>query len=102
MVRTAGGVIEGDVRINGYPKVQETFTRVSGYVEQTDVHNGYTTVQEALAFSAALRIADATKDVLSAFVDEIMELVELTPLRDLVVGELACMLRVSSGLTRAA
>ena len=34
----AGGVIEGDVRINGHPKQQETFSRVSGYCEQTDVH----------------------------------------------------------------
>ena len=65
--------------------MQETFTRVSGYVEQTDVHNAYTTVQEALEFSAQLRIAGATKDVIAAFVDEIMDLVELTPLRDLVV-----------------
>ena len=82
---TAGGVIEGDVRINGHPKVQETFTRVSGYVEQTDVHNTYTTVQEALEFSAALRISDTSKEILQAFVAEIMELVELTSLRNLVV-----------------
>ena len=74
------------MRINGHPKVQSTFTRVSGYVEQTDVHNGYTTVQEALEFSAALRIADANKEVLRAFVDEIMDLVELTTLRDVVVS----------------
>ena len=89
MVST-GGVIEGDVRINGFPKVQSTFTRVSGYVEQTDVHNGYTTVQEALQFSAALRISDASKEVLTAFVDEIMELVELTTLRDVVVRLSCC------------
>lgn len=31
----AGGRIEGDIRINGHPKVQATFARVSGYVEQT-------------------------------------------------------------------
>ena len=34
----AGGIIEGDVRINGHPKEQETFSRVSGYCEQFDVH----------------------------------------------------------------
>ena len=37
-VVNAGGVIEGDVRINGHPKQQETFSRVSGYCEQSDVH----------------------------------------------------------------
>ena len=36
--RKTGGIIEGDVRINGHPKEQETFSRVSGYCEQTDVH----------------------------------------------------------------
>lgn len=33
-----GGIIEGNVRINGHPKEQETFSRVSGYCEQFDVH----------------------------------------------------------------
>lgn len=31
----AGGRTEGDIRVNGHPKVQATFARVSGYVEQT-------------------------------------------------------------------
>ena len=37
--RKTGGVIEGDIRIGGYPKVQQTFARISGYCEQTDVHS---------------------------------------------------------------
>ena len=52
-----------------------------------DVHNAYTTVQEALEFSARLRIAGASKDIIHAFVDEIMDLVELTSLRELVVQQ---------------
>ena len=28
----AGGKIEGDIRVNGYPKEQNSFARVSGYV----------------------------------------------------------------------
>ena len=36
----AGGRIEGDVRLNGHPKVAETFARVSGYVEQTGAAPG--------------------------------------------------------------
>ena len=34
----AGGRITGDIRINGHPQRPETFMRVMGYVEQTDVH----------------------------------------------------------------
>lgn len=36
--RKTSGVIEGDVRINGHPKVHATFARVSGYCEQFDIH----------------------------------------------------------------
>lgn len=31
---SAAGVIDGDVRVSGHPKVQETFARVMGYCEQ--------------------------------------------------------------------
>ena len=37
--RAAGGKVVGDVTVGGFPKNQETFARVSGYVEQTDVHS---------------------------------------------------------------
>ena len=32
--RKTGGTVEGDIRIGGYPKVQKTFARISGYCEQ--------------------------------------------------------------------
>ena len=35
----AAGSIEGDVRVSGHPKVQKTFARVMGYVEQSDIHS---------------------------------------------------------------
>ena len=45
------------------------------------------TVEEAMLFSAKLRLpADVTPDVLADFVNEIMEVVELTPLRNALVG----------------
>ena len=37
--RCVAGKIEGDVRVSGYPKVQETFARIMGYVEQSDIHS---------------------------------------------------------------
>lgn len=32
----AAGVIDGDVRVSGHPKVQTTFARVMGYCEQVN------------------------------------------------------------------
>ncbi|PRQ26833.1 putative sulfate-transporting ATPase [Rosa chinensis] len=37
--RKTGGHIEGNITISGYPKKQETFARISGYCEQTDIHS---------------------------------------------------------------
>ena len=37
----AAGKIMGDVRVSGYPKVQATFARVIGYVEQSDIHSAH-------------------------------------------------------------
>ena len=51
----AAGKIEGDIRVNGFPKVQSTFARVAGYVEQFDTHTAATSVHEALLFSGTLR-----------------------------------------------
>jgi ABC-type multidrug transport system ATPase subunit len=65
--RKTGGIIEGDIRIGGYPKVQKTFARVSGYCEQNDIHSPYITVEESVRYSAWLRlpseIDSATKGV---------------------------------------
>ncbi|KAG5525514.1 hypothetical protein RHGRI_031979 [Rhododendron griersonianum] len=54
--RKTSGAIEGDIRIGGYPKVQETFARISGYCEQSDVHSPQITVGESIVYSAWLRL----------------------------------------------
>lgn len=54
--RKTGGYIEGDVRISGFPKKQETFARISGYCEQNDIHSPQVTVKESLIYSAFLRL----------------------------------------------
>lgn len=67
-----GGRIEGDVRINGHPKEQNSFARVSGYVEQFDTHSAAATVHEALMFSGTLRNErDIDKETTEAFVDQV-------------------------------
>lgn len=54
--RKTGGYIDGSVTISGYPKVQETFARISGYCEQNDIHSPFVTVYESLVYSAWLRL----------------------------------------------
>ena len=55
--RKTGGYIEGNIKISGYPKKQETFARISGYCEQNDIHSPCVTVYESLLFSAWLRLS---------------------------------------------
>ncbi|KAK1298161.1 Pleiotropic drug resistance protein 3 [Acorus calamus] len=98
--RKTGGYIEGSITISGYPKKQETFARISGYCEQNDIHSPHLTIYESLIFSAWLRLptdVNSTTRKLRApmtskhhvaqmFIEEVMELVELTTLRDSLVG----------------
>ncbi|KAL6614944.1 hypothetical protein ACP70R_037214 [Stipagrostis hirtigluma subsp. patula] len=85
--RKTGGYIEGSIKISGFPKKEETFARVSGYCEQNDIHSPHVTVSESLIYSAWLRLPPevnyATK---KAFIKEVMELVELTTLKDVIIG----------------
>ncbi|CAN6442098.1 unnamed protein product [Victoria cruziana] len=85
--RKTGGYIEGNISISGYRKKQETFTRISGYCEQNDVHSPCMTVYESLVYSAWLRLpAHVDIRTRQAFVEEVMELVELDPLSGALVG----------------
>nr|XP_009801734.1 PREDICTED: pleiotropic drug resistance protein 1-like [Nicotiana sylvestris] len=85
--RKTGGYIEGSIKISGYTKKQETFARISGYCEQNDIHSPHVTVHESLVYSAWLRLPhDVDERTRKMFVDEVMELVELTPLRSALVG----------------
>ncbi|VFQ92299.1 unnamed protein product [Cuscuta campestris] len=85
--RKTGGYIDGDIKISGYPKKQETFARISGYCEQNDIHSPFVTVYESLVYSAWLRLPeDVDANARKMFVDEVMELVELNPLRSALVG----------------
>ncbi|KAL0536436.1 hypothetical protein IC582_025385 [Cucumis melo] len=85
--RKTGGYIEGNITISGYPKKQETFARIAGYCEQTDIHSPHVTVYESLVYSAWLRLPpEVDSATRKMFVEEVMELIELNPLRDAIVG----------------
>ncbi|KAI3830813.1 hypothetical protein MKW92_006041 [Papaver armeniacum] len=85
--RKTGGHIDGNIMISGYPKKQETFARISGYCEQNDIHSPHVTVYESIVYSAWLRLPKEVKpDIRKMFVEEVMELVELSSLRGALVG----------------
>ncbi|XP_030545028.1 pleiotropic drug resistance protein 1-like [Rhodamnia argentea] len=85
--RKTGGYIQGNITISGYPKNQDTFARISGYCEQNDIHSPHVTVFESLLYSAWLRLPPGVDDqTRKLFVEEVMELVELNPLRQALVG----------------
>ncbi|KAG6580843.1 Pleiotropic drug resistance protein 3, partial [Cucurbita argyrosperma subsp. sororia] len=85
--RKTYGYIEGDIKIGGFPKVQKTFARISGYCEQTDIHSPQITVEESLIFSASLRLAsDIDSETKAQFVNEVLETIELDGIKDMLVG----------------
>jgi ABC-type multidrug transport system ATPase subunit/ABC-type multidrug transport system permease subunit len=88
--RKTSGTIKGDIIVNGNPQVLDTFSRISGYVEQMDIHSPMTTVAEAVYFSARLRlpetVAMAVKD---KFVEQILDTLELNFIKNKIVGTLS-------------
>ncbi|KAK9156688.1 hypothetical protein Scep_003262 [Stephania cephalantha] len=86
--RKTGGYIEGSIYIAGFPKDQATFARVSGYCEQDDIHSPNVTVYESLLYSAWLRLApEVKKETRKMFVEEVMTLLELNPIKNALVGQ---------------
>lgn len=79
------GVVSGDILVDGRPLDYE-FARGTAYAEQLDVHEGTATVREALQFSARLRQpADVPESEKDAYVEEILELLELADLANALV-----------------
>lgn len=84
--RKTMGVISGDIAIGG-KKPGVAFQRGTAYCEQQDVHEWTATVREAFRFSAYLRqpynVPIAEKD---AYVEEVIQLLELEDLADAMIG----------------
>lgn len=80
------GVISGDMLIDGRPR-DASFQRSVGYAPQGDVHLETSTVREALEFSAILRQpADVPRAEKIAYVDEVIELLDMQAYAGAVVG----------------
>ncbi|KAG5631968.1 hypothetical protein H5410_003685 [Solanum commersonii] len=106
--RKTGGYTDESIIISSYPKNQSTFARISGYYEQNDIHSPHVIVYESLIYSTWLCSPRMSKRKLGRtynpvflwieandpvnfiekknFVEEVMELVELNPLWNCLVG----------------
>lgn len=91
--RKTEGAIHGSIQVDGRD-LPVSFQRSAGYCEQLDVHEAYATVREALEFSALLRQSrDVSRKDKLAYVDTIIDLLELHDISDTLIG------RVGAGLT---
>ncbi|KDN44701.1 putative ATP-binding multidrug cassette transport protein [Tilletiaria anomala UBC 951] len=80
------GVIKGDRLIEG-KNIDTSFQRQCGYAEQQDIHEPMCSVREALRFSAYLRQPyHVPKEEKDRYVEEIIELLELSDLADAIIG----------------
>lgn len=84
------GVITGEMFLNGVPKVDAYFRKVTAYVEQFDSLPRKSTARETIAFSAALSLSsDITSEQREKWVDSVLKMMDLEPLRnELVSGRL--------------
>ncbi|WFD27171.1 hypothetical protein MNAN1_002167 [Malassezia nana] len=81
------GVVKGDFLVNGNP-LPKSFQADTGYCQQQDVHLAQHTVREALQFSALLRQPRETpKEERLAYVETVIELLEMQSFADALVGE---------------
>ncbi|KAH9966146.1 ABC-2 type transporter-domain-containing protein [Russula dissimulans] len=82
------GVVSGEILVDGHPTGSD-FERSTAYAEQMDVHEGTATVREAMRFSAYLRQPfDVPREEKDAYVEDMIELLELHDVADAVVHSL--------------
>lgn len=92
--RKTDGTINGSILVDGQP-LPLSFQRSAGYCEQLDVHEPYATVREAFEFSALLRQpGHIPKKQKLAYVDTIIDLLELHDLADTLIGTVGAGLSV--------
>ncbi len=82
------GVVSGEMLVDGRG-VGTEFQRVTGYVEQQDLHDQTATIREAIEFSAILRQErHIPREEKLAYVNEIIDLLELRDLSDALISSL--------------
>lgn len=91
--RQRTGVISGEMFVDGRP-LGPDFQRNTGFCLQGDLHDGTQTIREAIEFSALLRQeASIPRAEKLAYVDKIIDLLELNELQDTIISSLGVELR---------
>ncbi|KAM0718631.1 hypothetical protein Q7P37_005702 [Cladosporium fusiforme] len=86
--RQSMGVVTGEMFVDGRPLGPE-FQRNTGFCLQGDLHDGTATIREALEFSAVLRQPASTpRSEKIAYVDQIIDLLELEDMQDALIMSL--------------
>jgi ABC-type multidrug transport system ATPase subunit len=89
-MRKNTGEITGEIRLNGHLQEEMSFRRCMGYVEQFDEQTPQLTIRETCEFSAKLRLEESdtavTPESRAKFVQQALNMLELTNIQDLQVG----------------
>jgi len=89
-LRKSSGEITGEVRLNGHLQDEHSFRRCTGYVEQFDTQTAQLTIRETCEFSAKLRLESTdpavTTESTKRFINQTLDMLELTPIQNLLVG----------------
>lgn len=102
--RQTTGVVTGEMFVDGRP-LGPAFQRNTGFCLQGDLHDGTATIREALEFSAILRQgASVPRAEKLAYVDRIVDLLELNDIQDTLIMSLGVeqRKRVTIGVELAA
>ena len=79
------GTVSGNMLVDSRAPGKE-FQRITGFVEQQDIHDRTATIREAIAFSAVLRQErHIPRSEKMAYVEEIIDLLELRELQDALI-----------------
>jgi len=79
-----GGVITGDIMIDGYAKEDATWKAMNGYAEQQDILNPYMSVLETIKFTADCRLPSHVDK--NTIINSVIELMDLSEYTDMIVG----------------
>lgn len=86
--RKTTGKVGGELLVDGAP-LPSDFSRRTGFVQQGDIHEPFSTVREALQFSALLRQTGRSREEKLAYAEEVIELLECVSSPSLIEKVLA-------------
>lgn len=85
--KTKSGIVGGEIKVNGVTLTPHELGRISGFVDQEDIHLATVTVREAVLFSALLRLPESiSRKEKEARVDDILKKMGLSHVSNSRIG----------------